>query len=169
VPPQSKANAAMSLSTPAKVNEGGPVWGVFVGYQLIQNFAVELAYSRYPNADVIFDPYSLFTFDHDDLTHFTTKTEIASASGKFMFLIPKTKVSAFSLVGAAGIHRDDLLTNRWRLTPTFGVGLGYTISPHLVAEIGVNYTGGYGESELDPVQDYIPFLYSGFFRLAIHF
>jgi hypothetical protein len=169
VPPQSKANAAISLSTPSRVTEGGAIWGVFAGYELMPTFAVEAAYTRYATADIYFDELSLFTFDHDGRTQFSTKTEVVSASGKLMLLIPKTPLKAFSSVGAAGIHRDDILTNHWRLSPTFGVGLDYSITEHIMAELGINYTGGYGESELDPVNSYIPFLYSGFFRIAYRF
>ena len=49
---------------------------------------------------------------------------------------------------------------------TFGVGFVYNISEHIMTELGVNYTAGYGESELNPAQDYVPFLYSGFLKLA---
>jgi opacity protein-like surface antigen len=173
VPPQSKANAAISLSTPSSVKEGGAIWGVFAGYELIPTFAVEAAYTRYATADVYFgnsyDQMSFFSILNDGRTQFSTKTEVVSVSGKLMLLIPKTPLKAFSSVGAAGIHRDDILTNHWRLSPTFGVGLDYNITEHIMAELGINYTGGYGESELDPVNDYIPFLYSGFFRLAYRF
>jgi opacity protein-like surface antigen len=117
----------------------------------------------------MFDPLSLFTFDHNGSEGFSTKTEMAALSGKFMFLLPKSTVRAFSSVGAAGVHRDDVIANRWRLSPTFGVGLNYNLSPNVMVEAGINYTGGYGESELDPAEDYIPFLYSGFLRLAYRF
>ncbi len=169
VPSQNKLNAAINLSTPIRVNEGGAVWGVFVGYEIIPMFAVEGSYSRYRIADVFFSQNSMFAFDHNDQTYFSTRTDEVALSGKFMLMIPKTAMRAFSSVGAAGVHRNDMLTNHWRVSPRFAVGFNYNISEHVMAEIGVSYTGGYGESELDPVQDYIPFLYSGFARLAYRF
>jgi hypothetical protein len=169
VPSENKASVALSISTPTSVSEGGAIWGVFGGYEIIPTFAIEGSYTRYPIANVNFDQMSLFTFNHDGRTGFSTKTETAALSGKFMFIIPKTTVRAFSTVGAAGVHRDDVIADRWRLSPVFGVGFNYNLSEHIMAEIGINYTGGYGESELDPAEDYIPFLYSGFFRLAYRF
>lgn len=169
VPPQDKINAAVSLSTPIRASEGGAIWGVFAGYELIPTFAIEASYTRYPIADVFFSPDSIFAIEHNNQTYFSTRTEEVALAGKFMLMIPKTKVRAFSSVGAAGVHREDMLTDHWRVSPAFGVGFNYNISEHVMAEIGINYTGGYGESELDPVQDYIPFLYSGFARLAYRF
>jgi opacity protein-like surface antigen len=169
VPSEENTNAAMRLSTPSKVNEGGGVIGAFFGYELIPLFAVEAAYTRYPNAEVFFDEFSLFTFDHDGRMQFSTRTDVVSMSGKFMLQIPRTPLKAFSSVGVAGTHRNDILTNHWRVSPTFGVGLDYNLTERTLVELGINYTGGYGESELDPVQDYIPFLYSGFLRLAYRF
>ncbi len=61
VPPQSKANAAINLSTPSRVNEGGAIWGVFAGYEIIPTFGIEGSYTRYPIADLFFDQNSLFT------------------------------------------------------------------------------------------------------------
>ncbi len=169
VPSENKASVAMSMSTPTSVTEGGAVWGVFAGYELIPVFAFEGSYTRYPTAKVNFDSMSLFAFNHDGRLAFTTKTESAALVAKFMLIIPNTKVRAYSSAGAAALHRYDVITDRWRLSPTFGVGFNYNLTEHLAAEVGVNYTGGYGESELDPAEDFVPFLYSGFLRLAYRF
>lgn len=166
VPPADKANAAMSLSTPSHVDEGGLIAGIYAGYELIPLFALEAAYTRYPTADIYFDNFSIFSFDHNGSTGFSTRTDVVSLSGKFMLQIPRVPLKAFSSAGVAGTHRNDVLTNSWRASPTFSVGLDYNLSQRVMVELGINYTGGYGESELDPVKDYIPFLYSAFVRLA---
>jgi hypothetical protein len=169
VPPSGKSNAAINISVPIKVHEGGVIWGFFAGYELMPTFAIEGSYTRYRIAEVFSDPYSNYALDNGRLS-FTTQTESASLVGKFMLIIPHTTLlRAFSSVGAAVVHRNDLLNNRYRVSPTFGVGFNYNFTEHVMAEAGINYTGGYGQSELEPLNDYIPFLYSGFVRLAYRF
>jgi len=169
VPSKNKQNNALNISTPTYVKEGGAIWGAFVGYEFIPFFAIEGAYTRYPDAKVSFDPMSLFTFEHDGLTSLTTKTETVSLMGKIMLVIPNTKIRAYSSVGGAEVHRSDQLNDHWQLSPTFGLGFTYNITDHIMTELGANYTSGAGESELNPAQDYVPFLYSVFFHLGYRF
>ncbi len=166
VPSDINKNEAISISTPVTVNEGGSVWGAFAGFELTPYFALEAGYMRYPNAIISFDEFSLFAFDHDGLLDLYTHTETISVMAKVMLFIPKTDVRLYSSAGAAEVHRWDNMTESRRISPTFGVGFNYPVSEHVMAEIGGNYTAGYGESELNPAKDYVPFLYSGVFRLA---
>jgi len=158
----------MSLSTPIQADEGGATWGLFAGYEFIPSFAVEGNYQRFPTAKVYFDPMSIFAFDHGS-TELTTKTEQISLSGKFMVRIPYTAMRAFSSVGAAGVHRNDSVSNAWILSPTFGVGFNYNLTPHFMLEIAGNYTTGSGQAELDPAEHYIPFTYAVLARVAYRF
>src|SRR3990167_10058401 len=87
VPSEKNQSFAISLSTPLSTHEDGALWGAFAGYEIIPYFALEAAYMRYPNATVTFDPSSLFTFDHDGITEFTSKTETISLMGKIMLII----------------------------------------------------------------------------------
>ena len=169
VPPKKNQNIAMSLSTPTDVTEGGGVWGLFSGYEFNPYFAIEGSYNHYPDAQVSFDAISLFSFMNNGLTKFTTHTETVNVMGKIMLLIPKTEIRAFSSFGAAGIHREDVLYNHWRLSPTFGIGINYDFTPHIMGELGANYTAGYGEAQLNPTTVYFPFLYSITLRLAYKF
>ncbi|KTC84130.1 outer membrane beta-barrel protein [Legionella brunensis] len=169
VPLKENQNAALSMSTPIKVTEGGGVWGVFVGYEFIPQLAFELSYMRYPDANVSFDPMSLFSFMNDNLTTFKTKTETVDLKGKIMLPISNTRLRIYSSVGAAGVHRNDMLVNDWRLSPTFGAGLNYHVTEHFMAELGGSYTAGYGEAQLNPTDAYFPFLYSVGLRLAYGF
>lgn len=169
VPSKENKNLALSFSTPIHVNEGGGIVGVFVGYEFIPFFALEASYTHYPRAKIFFDPTSLFSFEHDNLTELTSDTEQIALIGKFMLPIPHTRLRAYSSVGAAGVHRSDEISDAWGLHPTFGVGFNYHFTDHLMAEIGIDYTAGYGESELSPVEHYVPFLYSSYFRIAYRF
>lgn len=164
-----KQNDAMFISTPTHVVEGGAVWGAFAGYEFMPYFALEASYMRYPNATVSFDPSSLFSFEHDGLTVIKTHTETMSAMAKIMLIIPQTKMRAYSGAGIAGVHRYDNLSNCWRASPTFGVGLNYNLTDHWMAEFSLSYTAGYGESELNPAKDYVPFLYSAFLGVGYRF
>jgi Outer membrane protein beta-barrel domain len=169
VPEQTNQNLAISMSTPIRVKEGGQVWGLLLGYELSPYFALEANYMHYPEAKVFFDSYSLFSFDHNGLTQFSTETESLSIMGKVMLFIPNSNVRAYSSAGAAKIHRQDMIIDDWRYSPSFGVGLNYPITSHLMSELGGNYIAGYGESQLNPTATYFPFLYSVSFKMAYCF
>lgn len=157
---------AMLLSTPIHAEEGGFTVGALIGYEILPEFALELTYMRFPDATVFFSPLSLFTFDHNGMTQFTTRTDVFILVGKFMVKIPRTKLHVFSSVGPALLHRFDIIENRYRASPAFTAGFNYPLSAHVTAEISFDYVAGYGESELDPVQDYMPFLYAGMFTVT---
>lgn len=169
VPSQKNQNDAMSLSTPVRVREGGNVWGWMAGYELSPYFALEANYMHYPKARVSFDEFSIFSFDHQGLDAFETDTNTWSLIAKVMLVIPNTNARLFSSAGISNLHRKDIILDKWRLTPTFGVGVNYRISDHLMGELGGNYTAGFGESQLNPTDTYFPFLYSVNFRLAYFF
>jgi hypothetical protein len=169
VPTLENQNLALSLSTPIKVTEGGTVWGLFAGYEFIPALALELNYLHFPKAEVLFDPISLFSFENNDLITLVTQTETVNLMAKIMLPIARTAFRLYSSAGVAGVHRQDILADYWRLSPTFGVGLNYCLGQHWMAEISGNYTAGYGESQLSPSNSYFPFLYSVTGRLAYRF
>ncbi|MCL9683476.1 outer membrane beta-barrel protein [Legionella maioricensis] len=169
VPSQINQNLAISMSTPVSAQEGGHVWGFLAGYEISPFFALEANYIHYPYANIIFESFSLFSFNHNGLTKFTTNTEVLSLMGKVMLIIPDTKMRLYSSAGAANLHREDMVVDDWRLSPAFGVGLNYHIAEHLMGELGFHYTAGYGESQLNPADTYFPFIYSVTLRLAYCF
>jgi hypothetical protein len=169
VPSKENENSAVSMSTPIAANEGGTVWGAFAGYEFSPYFALEFNYQHFPDATVSFDETSFFSFTHDGLESFTTKTETANIMAKIMLIIPNTNVRLYSSAGVARVYRDDLINDDWHVGPTFGVGVNYHVFEHLMAEINANYTAGFGESQLDPAETYYPFLYSVTARLAYCF
>lgn len=166
VPAPVNQNMAMRTSTPVMAREGGGVWGAFAGYELSPHFAVEANYMRYPKATILFDEDSLFAFENEGVIDLESHTETGSVMGKVMLIIPRTRLRFYSSAGIAIVHRWDNMTENEKFSPTFGAGFVYTFSDHIMAELGANYTAGYGESELNPAKDYVPFLYSGVFRLA---
>lgn len=169
VPTKENQNAALNISTPIKVTEGGGVWGFWAGYEFMPVFAVELTYLNFPKAKVFFDSLSFFSFENNDLIKFDTRTEVVGLMAKIMLPITTTPFRVYSSVGGATVHRRDILADHWRLSPSFGVGVNYALNQHLMAEIGGNYTAGYGESQLSPSETYFPFLYSITARLACRF
>jgi hypothetical protein len=166
VPSKENINDAINMSTPIEVQEGGGVWGVIAGYELIPAFAIELSYMKYPDAMVTFDSASIFSFMNNDLTEFVSQTDTINVMGKVMFVIPHTNIRAYSSAGIASVHREDMLLDERRISPTFGVGLNYHLTENFMAELGGNYTAGFGESQLNPTNTYFPFLYSVSLRLA---
>lgn len=160
----------MAISTPTSVNEGGTIGGAFVGYEIFPSFALEFAYTHYANARMYFDEYSLVTYNYDGIRTMVTRTNNYSLVGKFMVPVPHApRMRIFSSVGPAVTHRQDVVYNHWQLTPAFNFGLDIDLTQHVMIEVGANYTAGTAISELDPVKDYISFLYSGFARVAWRF
>lgn len=166
VPSEDNQNVAINLSTPVAVNEGGTVWGFFTGYEVTPHIALEAAYRHYPIAKITFDEESLFTFEHEGRLFFNTQAETLSLMAKIMLFVPETPIRFFSSFGAAGLHRSDMLFDDWIPTPTFGLGFNCTFNDHIMGEIAANYTAGNGESELNPAEDFVPFLYAVEFRIA---
>ncbi len=166
VPRIDNQSLVLQISTPIDVYEGGLVWGGVAGFDFSSFFGVEVNYLKYPNATVFFDESSLFSFENDGQTQLNTQTETVSLMAKWMLNIPNTLMRAYSSVGVGWIHREDNINDVWLVTPSFGLGLNYSLSTHFMGEIAANYMSGYGESELNPVNDFIPFLYAVYFRLA---
>lgn len=168
VPTVSNQNSAISISTPVAVEEGGGVWGFSLGYEFTPCFALEANYMVFPNAKITFDEYSLYAYDEDTLI-LNTKTQTASVNAKIMLVIPKTSLRFYSSAGIASVFRQDQINDTYRISPTFGFGINLLLTERIMAELGTNYTAGYGESEINPVLDFVPFLYSVFFKASLRF
>lgn len=169
VPLKVSPGDAMTMSTPVRVREGGPILGAYAGYELLRYFALEINYIHWPEATVTFDPMSIYAFDHNGETQLITHTETAGLMAKFMIDIPKTNWRAFSSAGVAGTHRNDKVTDKWRINPAFALGVNTIYQNRYLIEFGGDYTAGYAESEIDPSQDFVPFLFSAFVRVAYRF
>ena len=166
VPSPDNQSIVLNISTPTNVHEGGWVWGGVAGFDFSPFVGVELNYLSYPKAEIFFHESSLFSFENDGQTQLNTHTQTVSLMAKVMFVIPQTIVRAYSSVGVGWIHRGDKINDIWLVAPSFGAGFNYPLAEHLMTEIAANYMSGYGESELNPTNDYIPFVYAVYFRLA---
>lgn len=169
VPREENSNIALSISTPVKAEEGGGVWGLFLGYELSPFFAIEANYIHYPSAIVTFDEFSLFSFSNENLTSFDSQTQTANIMGKVMLFLPHTNIRLYSSAGVAEIFRNDMLLTATKYSPTFGAGLNYRLNEVLMLEIAGNYTAGFGESQLNPAETFFPFLYSVMAKIALCF
>lgn len=169
VPAVDKQNDALMMSTPQRVMEGGFVWGVLAGYEFTPFFALEMDFRKYPKASIFFAEDSLFTFDHDGEQSFISRTESMGLMAKIMLVVPRTNLRVYSSAGFANVHREDNLCHETLFSPAFGVGALTDLNEHLFAQLGFHYVAGYGESDLNPSEVYIPFLYSGFISLGFRF
>lgn len=165
VPDTAKQNAALNLSTPIDAQEGGFTWGIVGGVEAFKNFHLQLDYMHYPRATIHFDPDSLYSINNNDSTEFSSETYTWSLQGKFLVPWRETNIKFFASGGAAWIARRDELLKEDTASPTFGLGINYTFTPHTMAEVAFSYTSGNGKSELNPAEDFIPFLYAVFARV----
>lgn len=165
VPEKSQQNAALNLSTPIDVREGGLVWGVAGGVEAFKNFHFQMDYTHYPKATILFDQDSLFSIDHDNATSFTTSTYTWSMQGKFLVPWQETHLKLFASGGVAWLARRDDLLQDDLVSPIFSIGGNYELSPQWMLELAFSYTAGNGKSELNPAEDFMPFLYAGIVRL----
>jgi len=169
VPNIANQNLALSMSTPIDVKEGGLLWGFGGGIEVIPQFQIEVNYWHYPGATVNFDQDSLFAFENNGKTSFYTQTYTFNLQGKFLVPWKDTKLRLFGSAGAAWLNRNDELLHNETISPTFGVGLNYGFSEHWMGEFAFIYTAGDGESELNPSEDFMPFLYGIFTRIYYRF
>jgi len=154
-------------SVPKKAVDFGSTWGGFLGYQFDTAFAVEAIYMRYPNSRITFDDVTFYTvFDNYPDTELITRTQVYSLIGKFLYPLANARINAFIHAGVAFTHRSDALAKVTRVAPTFGVGFMCNVSRRVITEVGFEYYVGYGRSELLPVNNYVPFLFSIYFRLG---
>lgn len=169
VPSEANRNDAMNISTPITVREGGAVWGLFGGYEVTPYFAIEANYMKFPEAVITFDDDSLFVFEHDGVNYLRSRTQTGSLIAKIMLLIPDSPFRIYSAAGIAGVWRNDDINSSHRVSPSFSFGVTLNVNKYLMFEFGSNYTAGYGESEINPANDFIPFVYSFYGKAALRF
>lgn len=176
-----------TLATPTAVSEGGPSWGVVIGYSITKNFAIEWQYMRFANSTIHFDPGSAYVDqNNNNILSIVSKTDAFSLSGKF--LVPfgsSIHLRAFAAVGAGLVRRQDPLVDfqvynnpppysnytgkdktDFCVTPYMSAGVVYNFVRHWMLESGFQYYTGFGKSELDPVANFIPFAWDAYARLA---
>lgn len=175
-------NAPLVLdASPDSAKDSGRDYGFFIGYTFTPNYALELSYRRFQTSYVHFNIlYSLYEYgDGTPIQDFYSSTYNYSLLNKFIWNVTNS-FSLFSDLGPGYTHRSDILANASngisygpssiaQIVATFGAGANYEITPHFMATVEGDYSTGWGKSELYPVDDYVPFLYSVDFKLAYRF
>lgn len=157
------------LATPSNVKEGGPSWGAVFGFTVSKNFAMELQYMQFANATIYFGPDNYY-YVANGVSSMVSKTRAYSLSGKFLVPVGiKTHLRAFAAVGAGLVDRDDIINKLSCISPYLSAGLNYAFTQHWNLESGFQYYTGFGASELLPVNDFIPFAWDAYARLAYQF
>lgn len=158
----------VQLSTPASAEDFGSTWGGFIGYQFAKSFTLESSYMRYPNSRIKFSALNFYPPypNSPPLREIVSRTQAFALSGKFLLPLANGRVSAFAAAGVGFTHRSDPLAKVTRVAPTFGLGFMGNVSERVITELGFEYYIGYGRSEFLPVNDYVPFLFSVYFRLG---
>ena len=166
---------ASTGSVPVDVNEGGPSWGVVFGYDVNKNFAIELQYMRFADSNITFDELGYDTYGY---YNFISRTDAYSLSGKFLVPVGTvpTRLRVFAAVGAGMVERHDaVLLNTMTarmlscITPYLSAGANYSFTRHWMLESGFQYYTGFGVSEVNPVNDFIPFAWDAYARVAYQF
>jgi hypothetical protein len=175
-----------SVTTPSSVSEGGPSWGVVLGYDVNKNFALELQYMQFANANIqLFSDSPYLDQSGNQIPGIISRTDAYSLSGKFLVQIGHTHLRAFAEIGVGTVRRVDPLVNYQVstnpppfsnytganrtvscVTPYLSSGLVYNLTPHWMIESGFQYYTGFGKSQVDPVASFIPFAWDAYGRLA---
>lgn len=181
-----------SFSTPTAVTEGGPSWGVVFGYDVSKNFAIELQYMQFANANIHLNQNSSYLDQNgNSIMDMVSKTDAYSLSGKFFAQVGDTHLRAFAAVGAGLVQRHDPLVGYnvnaqivngngdlvdpnytgkdasvSCVTPYLSSGLTYSFTRHWMLESGFQYYTGFGKSQVNPVVSFIPFAWDAYGRLA---
>lgn len=177
-------------NTPVHVTEGGPSWGVALGYDVSKNFDIELQYMQFANSNIDLGENSQYTDQNgNSITNIVSKTQAYSLSGKFLAQVGHTHLRAFASVGAGVVVRSDPLvgyhftpsdnpplygssnytgknSDVTCVTPYLSSGLVYSFTRHWMLESGFQYYTGFGQSNVYPVGTFIPFAWDAYGRLS---
>lgn len=157
-------------TTPIAVEEGGPSWGLVAGFNINKNFAIEMQYMQFADSHL--------TFDDDGASAYLipntiiSKTEAYSLSAKFLVPVgprEKTHLRAFAAIGPGLVIRSDLIKSSSAIAPYVSAGLNYSFTRHFILESGFQYYTGFGATEVLPVNNFIPFAWDAYARLAYQF
>lgn len=159
------AQDGSDTATPIKAEDDGAVWGFFAGYEFSPHFALEGTYQHYPTSDIFFDAGN--RYNPGTAFDFESETKAYTLISKFMVPIWHTGVRVFGDMGPAYMYRSDMFEDVGRWAATFGGGLNYDITNHLLAELNFVYITGNGKANSSPVLSYMPFLYSVNVGLAL--
>tara|TARA_R110000868_G_scaffold410505_1_gene698746 strand:- start:33607 stop:34332 length:726 start_codon:yes stop_codon:yes gene_type:complete len=172
----------VDLSAPTSVNSGGMTTDLFVGYKILDRFAIEARYVHYPQASIHFrhvnmheilpiDPIPTPVPNPYGLYDFSTDTNSVAIVGKFYVpIVKRWHLRAFADVGINYTQRKDIMVGtQGDYMPTFGGGIVWRFAPRFQTSFEFQYAVGDGASTFDPVKQFMPFLYNADLRLAYLF
>src|SRR3990167_9346267 len=174
------AGTTAQTSLPIGVQEGGPSWGVVFGFDIAKNFAIELQYMQFADAHIQFASGSAYVDSNGNpVLSMVSKTDAYSLSGKFFVPVGvQTHLRAFAAIGAGLVERRDPLIDEDPnglppgnvtlscVSPYMSAGLDYNFTRHWIVESGFQYYTGFGASEINPVDSFVPFAWDAYGRLA---
>jgi len=153
---------ATLVSNPTQADGKGGLFGLDVGMQWNKYFALEAEFIRMPDTYLNFSPAAYPAYH----TLSTTSTmDFAAVIFKVMLPLGATPISLFTDIGPAYQHRDDDVANKTIYTGTFGAGALYRATEHWQYEVSFQYAPGYGKSIATPMDEYVPEIYAGTFKL----
>ena len=160
----------LPYSTPVNSDDSGFAYGLQLGYQIEENFALELTYRRFANTRIYFAQYNSYkNLPHDKATSITSSVFAYSLMGKFYAPMGSSAYYAYASGGPSITHRYDALSRFSHVNFAFGMGLGRVLWERLRAEVDFFYSTGYDHATMTPAESYVPFLFSANLRLAYIF
>ncbi len=179
-------NQAVDNTTPVAADDSGPDKGLFIGYNLIKNFAVEFRYQNFSDTAVAFDRDQNTNYVNGKfISSFISSTYAYSLVAKVMLPLGSSPFSIFSDFGGVYTHRDDIFANaaqegdpynggypagtNHNYGVMFGAGVNYEFTSHLFNTIEFSYGSGNGSAIQFPTFSYIPFIYSIDYKIAYRF
>lgn len=160
----------MSASTPIGAEDKGLMWGVTLGYQIEENFAIRAIYRRFHSSIINFGAWSFYDkLPQETPCQISSSVYSYSLMGEFFAPMFGSPFFAFAELGPTVTHRKDLLTNRGHINLSFGMGFGRVLWKRFDARIAFFYSTGFDHSTTTPADSYTPFLLSLEFQLAYRF
>jgi hypothetical protein len=160
----------MSASTPVGAKDDGFAWGLKLGYQIVENFGVEMMYQRFHDSEIHFGRWSFYDRLPANVPSTVHSSVYAySLMAKFFAPMFGSRYYAYAEAGPTVTHRKDLLTHGAHINLSFGVGIGRVFWNRLQTELAIFYSTGFDHSTITPADTYMPFLLSVGAKIAYRF
>ena len=162
-------------STPISVHDKGIAFGVNASWTLNQYVGFIGRFMHFPQAKLVFSKDNILTPLGDDGSTYYTNTNAVTFALDFSIPIAQTNFRWVNEIGLLYVLRSDKMhADPDSLTPLanlhyqtvsnlgadFGAGVDYYYTKNFVINAMFLYGTGYGESEVLPENDYVPFTYS---------
>ncbi len=160
--PVISTDRATLATNPTSAEGVGGLYGFDAGYQLNPYLQFEVEYMRLPTSNLT---YSVAAHRNYGVVDSTSIMDFYAVIAKFIVPLAETGLSLFTDAGPAYQRRSDNVAVIGTYEPTFGAGVLYRASPNIQLEASFQYGSGTGESEMNPMDDYIPEVYAYTFKV----